>query len=53
MQSESAVGVGLKIYWPHSTSTFGQHLFENGDLLYIEGTSTFQSLLPCGLQLAA
>jgi hypothetical protein len=51
-QSECAVWVWLKIYWPYSTSTLGQYLLANGDLLYIEGTSTLQSLLPCGFQLA-
>jgi hypothetical protein len=31
IQSESAVGVRLTIYWPYSSSTFGEHLFANGD----------------------
>ena len=52
MQSESAVGVRLKIYWPYLISTFGQHLFANGDLLCVAGTSTVHSFQPCGFQLA-
>ena len=51
MQSESAVGVRLKIYWPYCT--LGQHLFANGGLLFVAGTSTVQPLMPCGFQLAA
>ena len=47
MQSESAVGVRGKIYWPYSIATFGQQLFPNGDLLCVK--ETLQSLLPCGL----
>ena len=51
IQSESAVGVRLKIYRPDST--FGRHLFANGDLLLVAGTSTVQSLVACGFRLAA
>jgi hypothetical protein len=52
MQNESAVGVRLKVYRPYFTFTFGHHLLANGDLLFVAGTSTVQSLLPCGYNLA-
>jgi hypothetical protein len=51
MQSESAVGVRLKVYRPYFT--FAHHLLANGDLLFEAGESTVQSLLPCGFHLAA
>jgi hypothetical protein len=52
MQSESAVGVRLKVYRPYFTFTFGHHLLANGDFLFVAGMSTVQSLLPCGYNLA-
>jgi hypothetical protein len=51
MQSESAVGVRHKIYWPHWM--FGHHLSSNGDLLFVAGTSTLHSFPPLGFELAA
>jgi hypothetical protein len=52
MQSEPDAGVRRKIYWPYWNATFGQQLFPNGGLLCVEGTSTLQSLPPCGLHAA-
>jgi hypothetical protein len=51
IQSESAVGVRLKTYWPHSTLV--HHLFADGGLLLVAGTSTAQRFPPCSFQLAA
>jgi len=51
IQSESAVGVRLKTYWPHWT--FGHNLSANGGLVLVAETSTAQPFPPCGFQLAA
>jgi hypothetical protein len=51
MQSESAVGVRLTVYWPYRT--FADHLFANGELCFVAGTSMVQSSIPCGFQLPA
>jgi hypothetical protein len=52
MQSEPAAGVRRKVYWPYWIATCRQQLFPNGYLLCVEGTSTLQSLLACGLHAA-